>query len=113
MSIIYILKGRLVDQLSRDLLSTGTACTRPLGQHFHEAGPRLEADAVMLSIIRLKTENVWVSKAMEGKFMALNLKKKFIFYSRNNLHLFAKSNNLEKKRKKVKLCQKQYRTKTL
>ena len=42
---------------------------KPVGQHFQEAGHRLEADAVMLPIIHLKTDSVWVRKAMERKFI--------------------------------------------
>ena len=34
------------------------ATSKPVGQHFQEAGHRLEADDVMLPIIYLKTENV-------------------------------------------------------
>ena len=43
------------------------ATNKPVGQHFQEAGHRLEVDAVMLPIIQLKTDNVWVRKAMERK----------------------------------------------
>ena len=42
---------------------------KPVGQHFQEAGHRLGADAVMLPIIQPKTDNVWVRKAMERKFI--------------------------------------------
>ena len=45
------------------------ATNKPVGQHFQGAGHRLEADAVMLPIIHLKTGNVWVRKAMERKFI--------------------------------------------
>ena len=45
------------------------ATNKPVGQHYQEAGHRLEADAVMLPIIHLKTSNVWVRKAMERKFI--------------------------------------------
>merc|ERR1712105_502384 len=45
------------------------ATNKPVGQNFQEADHRLEADAVMLPIIKLKTENVWVRKAMERKFI--------------------------------------------
>ena len=34
------------------------ATSKPVGQHFQGAGHRLEADAVMLPIIHLKTDNV-------------------------------------------------------
>ena len=37
---------------------------KPVGQHFQEAGHRLEVDAVMLPIVQLKTDNVWVRKAI-------------------------------------------------
>ena len=45
------------------------ATTKPVGQHYQEAGHRHEADAVMLPIIKLKTDNVWVRKALERKFI--------------------------------------------
>ena len=45
------------------------ATNKPVGQHFLEAGHRLEADSVMLPIIKLKTDNVWVRKALEKKFI--------------------------------------------
>ena len=38
--------------------------TKPVGQHYQLPGHRLEADAVMTPIIRLKTNNIWVRKAM-------------------------------------------------
>ena len=37
--------------------------------HFQGAGHRLEADAIMLPIMKLKSENVWVRKALEKKFI--------------------------------------------
>ena len=37
--------------------------------NFQEAGHRHDADAVMLPIIHLKTDNVWVRKAMERELI--------------------------------------------
>ena len=52
----------------RDSIHQETTST-PVGQHFQEAGHRQEADSIMLPIIKLKTDNVWVRKALEKKFI--------------------------------------------
>ena len=43
--------------------------TKPVGHHFQGGGHRAEADATMLPIIQLKTNSVWIRKAMERKFI--------------------------------------------
>ena len=42
---------------------------KPVGQHFQSAGHKQEADVVMLPIVKLKSDNIWVRKAMERKFI--------------------------------------------
>ena len=41
--------------------------SKPVGEHFQEAGHRQEADAVVTPFIKLKSDNVWVRKALERK----------------------------------------------
>ena len=43
--------------------------SKPVGQHFQEPGHRGEADATMLPIIKLKSDNIWIRKAMERQFI--------------------------------------------
>ena len=52
----------------RDNMHQGST-SKPVGLHFQEQGHRLEADSVMLPIIKLKSENVWIRKALERQFI--------------------------------------------
>ena len=43
--------------------------SKPVGLHFQEPGHRGEADATMLPIIKSKSDNIWIRKAMERRFI--------------------------------------------